>query len=97
MSKKKALRIFSVPNNCTFESCSKCKGSISINRSTPEIHPSPQRCLTRMFTGILIFKELTARRLYKSFRFKELTKYQPVHEARHIRLPRNFKIYAKYV
>jgi hypothetical protein len=29
--------------------------------------------ITHIFTGILIFKELTARRLYKSFGFKGLT------------------------
>jgi hypothetical protein len=39
----------------------------------PELNPSAQRCLPRFFTGILIFKGLTARRLYKSFSVKGLT------------------------
>jgi hypothetical protein len=41
--------------------------NIEVNPSTPELNPSAQRCLPRFFTGILIFKGLTARRLYKSF------------------------------
>jgi hypothetical protein len=39
---------------------------------TPELNPSAQRRLPRFFTGILIFKRLTARRLYKSFGVKGL-------------------------
>jgi hypothetical protein len=41
----------------------------------PELNPSAQRCLPRFFTGILIFKGLTARRLYKSFGVKGLIFY----------------------
>jgi hypothetical protein len=37
------------------------------NLLMPELNPSPQRCLPRFFTGDLIFKGLTERRLYKSF------------------------------
>jgi hypothetical protein len=44
----------------------------SFNPLTPELNPSAHRCLTRFFTGILIFKGLTARRLYKSFGVKWL-------------------------
>jgi hypothetical protein len=40
--------------------------------SAPELNSSAQSCLSRFFTGILIFKELTARRLYKSFGIKGL-------------------------
>jgi hypothetical protein len=43
-----------------------------INPLTPELNPFAQQCLTRFFIGILIFKELTARRLYKSFGVKGL-------------------------
>jgi hypothetical protein len=44
----------------------------NINPLAPELNPSAQRCLPRFFTGILIFKGLTARRLYKSFGVKGL-------------------------
>jgi hypothetical protein len=44
-----------------------------INPLTPELNPSAQRCLTRFFQGILIFKVHTAQRLYKSFGVKGLT------------------------
>jgi hypothetical protein len=43
-----------------------------LNPLTPELNPSAQRCLSRFFTGILIFKCLIARRLYKSFDVKGL-------------------------
>jgi hypothetical protein len=43
-----------------------------INPLTPELNPSAQRCLPRFLLGILIFKGLTARRLYKSFGVKGL-------------------------
>jgi hypothetical protein len=43
-----------------------------VNPLTSELNPSTQRCLPRFFTGILIFKGLTARRLYKSFGVKGL-------------------------
>jgi hypothetical protein len=43
-----------------------------INPSTPELNPYAQRCLPRFLLGILIFKGLTARRLYKSFGVKGL-------------------------
>jgi hypothetical protein len=43
-----------------------------INTLTPELNPSAQHCLPRLFTGILIFKGFTARRLYKSFDVKGL-------------------------
>jgi hypothetical protein len=46
--------------------------ALKINPLTPELNPSAQRCLPRLFIGILIFKGLTARRLYKSFGVKEL-------------------------
>jgi hypothetical protein len=35
-------------------------GLYLINLLTPELNPSAQRCLPRFFTGILIFKEITA-------------------------------------
>jgi hypothetical protein len=44
-----------------------------INPLTPELNPIVQRCLPRFLLGILIFKRLTARRLYKSFGVKGLT------------------------
>jgi hypothetical protein len=37
------------------------------------LYPSAQRCLPRFFTGVLIFKGLTVRRLYTSFGVKGLT------------------------
>jgi hypothetical protein len=40
---------------------------------TPELNPASQRCLPRFLLGILIFKWLTVRRLYKSFGVKGLT------------------------
>jgi hypothetical protein len=43
-----------------------------VNHLTPELNPSTQRCLLRFLLGILIFKGLTARRLYKSFGVKGL-------------------------
>jgi hypothetical protein len=46
------------------------------NPLTPELNPSAQRCLHGFFTGILIFKGSTARRLYKSFGVKGLTEMQ---------------------
>jgi hypothetical protein len=42
------------------------------NPLTPELKPSAQRCLPSFLLGILIFKGLTARRLYKSFGVKGL-------------------------
>jgi hypothetical protein len=33
----------------------------------PELNPSAQRCLPRIFTGDFNFLGLTARRIYKSF------------------------------
>jgi hypothetical protein len=45
----------------------------SINPLTPEWIPSAQRYLSGFLLGILIFKVLTARRLYKSFSVKGLT------------------------
>jgi hypothetical protein len=38
---------------------------LDVNPLTPELNPSAQHRLPRFFTGILIFKGLTARRLYK--------------------------------
>jgi hypothetical protein len=46
--------------------------NIAINPLTPELNPSAQRCLPRFLLGILIFKGLTARHLYKSFDVKGL-------------------------
>jgi hypothetical protein len=43
-----------------------------INPLTPELNPSAQRCLPKFLLGILIFKGLTARHLYKSFGVKGL-------------------------
>jgi hypothetical protein len=43
-----------------------------INPLTPELNPSAQRCLSRFLLGILIFKGLTAGRLYKPFGVKGL-------------------------
>jgi hypothetical protein len=43
-----------------------------VNPLTPELHPSVQSCLPRIFTGDFNFKGLTARRLYKSFGVKGL-------------------------
>jgi hypothetical protein len=47
-------------------------GMRKINPLTPELNPSAQHCLTRFLMGILIFKGLIARRLYKSFGVKGL-------------------------
>jgi hypothetical protein len=38
-----------------------------VNPFTPELNPPAQRCLSKFFSGILIFKELIARRFYTSF------------------------------
>jgi hypothetical protein len=46
--------------------------SSCINPLRPELNPSAQRCMPRFFTGILICKGLTDRRLYKSFGVKGL-------------------------
>jgi hypothetical protein len=43
-----------------------------INLLTPELNPSAQSCLPRILLGILIFKGLAARCLYKSFGVKGL-------------------------
>jgi hypothetical protein len=45
---------------------------IDINPLRPEFYPSAQRCLQRFLLGILIFKGLTAQRLYKAFGAKGL-------------------------
>jgi hypothetical protein len=45
------------------------------NPLTPKLNPSAQRCLPRFFTGILIFKVLTARRLYIPFGVKGLSRH----------------------
>jgi hypothetical protein len=47
-----------------------------INPLKAELNPSAQRCLPRFFSGILIFKRLTARRLYKSLGVKGLIHYK---------------------
>jgi hypothetical protein len=46
--------------------------SSPINPLTPELNPSTQRSLPTFLLGIIIFKGLTARRLYKSFGVKGL-------------------------
>jgi hypothetical protein len=46
---------------------------VNVNHLMPELNLFVQRCLPRFFTGIFIFKEFTARRLYKSFGVKGLT------------------------
>jgi hypothetical protein len=46
--------------------------SCSIDPLTPELNPSAQCRLPRFFTGILIFKGLAARCLFKSFSIKGL-------------------------
>jgi hypothetical protein len=43
-----------------------------INPSMPELNPPPNAACRDFFLGILIFKALTARRLFKSFGFKGL-------------------------
>jgi hypothetical protein len=48
---------------------------LKINPLTPELNPSAQRCLPIFLLWILIVKELTARRLYKSFGVKGLIYY----------------------
>jgi hypothetical protein len=48
------------------------RASWNINLLTPEFNPSAQRRLPRFFAEDLIFKGLTARRLYKSFGVKVL-------------------------
>jgi hypothetical protein len=45
---------------------------VKFNPSTPELNPSAQRYLPRFLLGILIFKGLTARRVYKAFGIKGL-------------------------
>jgi hypothetical protein len=47
-----------------------------LNPLTPELNASAQRCPPRFFLGILIFKGLTAPRLYKSFGVEGLIMYQ---------------------
>jgi hypothetical protein len=49
-----------------------CTETLVFNPLTPELNPSAQRCLPRFLLEILIFKGLTARRLYKSFGVKGL-------------------------
>jgi hypothetical protein len=44
-----------------------------VNPLTPELNLSAQHGLPRFLLGILIFKGLTAQRLYKSFGVKGLT------------------------
>jgi hypothetical protein len=51
---------------------------VRVNPLTPELNPSAQRFLPRFFTGILIFKGLTARRLYKSFGIKGFRREKPI-------------------
>jgi hypothetical protein len=46
--------------------------ALIFNLLTPELDPSAKRCLPRFLLGILIFKWLTAGRLYKSFGVKGL-------------------------
>jgi hypothetical protein len=46
---------------------------VIINPLMPELNPSAKSCLPRFFNGDLIFKGLTARRLYKSFSVKGLS------------------------
>jgi hypothetical protein len=46
--------------------------ALAINHLTPELNPSAQRCLARLFTGDFNFKGLTAPRFYKSFGVKGL-------------------------
>jgi hypothetical protein len=54
-----------------------CSSGLSListlfNPLTLELNPSAQSCLPKFLLGILIFKGLTARRLYKSFGVKGL-------------------------
>jgi hypothetical protein len=46
---------------------------VTIKPLKPELNPSAQCCLPRILLGILIFKELNARRLCKSFGVKGLS------------------------
>jgi hypothetical protein len=48
---------------------------IAVNLLTPELNPSANAACRDFLLGILIFKGLTARLLYKSFGVKRLTKY----------------------
>jgi hypothetical protein len=48
------------------------KEKLPVNYLTAELNPSSQRCLPNFLLGILIYKGLTARRLYKAFGLKEL-------------------------
>jgi hypothetical protein len=48
--------------------------SLCINPLTPELNPSAQRYLPKFLLGILIFKGLTERRIYKSLGFKGLNR-----------------------
>jgi hypothetical protein len=48
------------------------EGNPYVNSLTPKLNPSTQRCLPRYLLGILNFKGLTARRIYKSFGVKGL-------------------------
>jgi hypothetical protein len=43
-----------------------------VNPLTPELNPSAQRCLPRLFTGDFNFYGHTARHIYKSFGLKGL-------------------------
>jgi hypothetical protein len=43
------------------------------NPLMPELNPYAHSCLPKFLLGILIFKGLTTRCLYKSFSFKGLT------------------------
>jgi hypothetical protein len=62
------------------------KNAKAVNLLTPELNPFAQRCLPRFLLEILIFKGPTARRLYKSFGVKGLsrnliTNSKPYHQA----------------
>jgi hypothetical protein len=57
--------------NCFFVNWfSLLRHQLSVNPLRPGLNPSAQRRLPRFFIGILIFKGLTARLLYKSFGVK---------------------------
>jgi hypothetical protein len=45
----------------------------NINPLTPKLNPSVQRCLPTYLLGMLMFKGLNARRVYKSFGVKRLS------------------------
>jgi hypothetical protein len=63
------------------------------NTLAPELNPSAQRCLPRFLLGILIFKGLTARHIYKSFGIKGLNRYLVLQKNNKLLVARNIGQY----